>query len=258
MPKHEFLETLPSYAVGALRGAGLERMEAHLRAGCDLCESELQGLSLTVSRLPLGLADHPVPAGLKEKLRSRIEREFPARKPQTPKSPVNAWMAAAAVMILVVSGALLWRQQAAVSELQSRLAQQRSQIEKFDRSLASQKKEIQWLRDPAVQLALLSGLELAPGAKARMIWNPVEQKGILYAQALPALTSDRSYQLWIIGDAGPVSGGIVEPDASGRAVLSISRIVGMAKGNLQFAVTIEPHGGVPKPTGSMVLAGKPI
>ena len=258
MSEHEFLDTLPSYAVGALSGAGLERLESHLREGCDLCESELQLLSLTVSRLSLSLADHAVPPGLKEKLRAGIDREFPAAKPQATKSSYNSWLAAAAVLILLLSGALLWRQQSAVTELQSRLAQQRSQIEEFERSMASQKKEIQWLRDPAVQLALLSGLELAPGAKARMIWNPVEQKGILYAQSLPALTSDRSYQLWIIGDAGPVSGGIVEPDASGRAVLTIQQIVGKAQGNLQFAVTIEPHGGVPKPTGSMVLAGKPI
>lgn len=258
MPKHEFLETLPFYAVGALSGAGLERLESHLREGCDLCESELQLLSLTVSRLPLSLPEHPVPQGLKERMRSRIDREFPAVKPQATKSSYNSWLAAAAVLLLLLSGALLWRQQAAVVELQSRLARQGSQIEEFEQSLASQKKEIEWLRDPAVQLALLSGLELAPGAKARMIWSPVEQKGILYAQSLPALASDRSYQLWIIGDAGPVSGGIVEPDASGHAVLNISRIMGKAQGNLQFAVTIEPHGGMPKPTGSMVLAGKPI
>jgi len=38
----------------------------------------------------------------------------------------------------------------------------------------------------------------------------------------------------------------------------VSRIQGTAEGSLQFAVTIEPAGGVPQPTGSMVLAGKPL
>lgn len=270
MSKHEFLETLPSYAIGALSGNSREKLEAHLRSGCELCEEELEMLSLTVSRLPSALAHQPMPAGLKERLRLQIDSEFPntrqAPAPITFKAETKSveplhsggsrsWLAAAAAVILLIAASAYWRQ---ASNLQLRVADQNAQIARLQKDLASQKQEITWLRDPAVQLALLSGLELAPGAKARMIWNPVQSKGILYVQSLPALKADRSYQLWIIGDKGPVSGGIVEPDASGRGVLTITTIPGKPHGNLQFAVTIEPHGGVPQPTGSMVLAGKPI
>jgi anti-sigma-K factor RskA len=38
----------------------------------------------------------------------------------------------------------------------------------------------------------------------------------------------------------------------------VSHIQGTAEGSLQFAVTFEPAGGVPQPTGSMLLVGKPL
>lgn len=270
MSKHEYLDTLPSYAIGALSESSRQKIEAHLESGCEVCREELQVLALTVSRMPSALRNQPMPAGLKDRLRLRIEREFPPnRQAEAPaiiktdfqkaassrSSALTSWLAAAAAVILLVAGAMYRRE---ASNLKVSLADRDTQIAQLQKDLASQKHEITWLRDPAVQLAMLSGLDLAPGAKARMIWNPVQSKGILYVQSLPALKADRSYQLWIIGDKGPVSGGIVEPDASGRGVLTITQIQGSPRGNLQFAVTIEPHGGVPQPTGSMVLAGKPI
>ncbi|HJZ13102.1 MAG TPA: anti-sigma factor, partial [Acidobacteriota bacterium] len=67
----------------------------------------------------------------------------------------------------------------------------------------------------------------------------------------------KSYQLWAIGNQGPVSAGVFAPDIAGSAVITIF-MVKETESVLQFAVTIEPKGGVPQPTGSMVLAGKPI
>ena len=256
MVDHKFLDLLPSYAAGALGSDETRQLEEHLRGGCEICDAELYVLCETASRIPYALPDHPIPAGLKEKLRSRVNEVGTS---STRKSPArwSTLIAVAAVLLLVVASLLIWRAQIATKSLESTLALQKQQIERLEKTLLSQKNEIQWLRDPAVQLALLTGLDVAPGARARMIWHPEKHKGILYVQSVPPLAPDKSYQLWVIGNKGPVSAGVFAPDTTGKAVVNVKPLAG-ADGSLQFAVTIEPRGGVPQPTGSMILAGKPI
>jgi anti-sigma-K factor RskA len=127
---------------------------------------------------------------------------------------------------------------------------------RMNAQLIRQQQEIEWLRDPSVQFALLAGMDPQPQANARMIWNPSESRGMLYVNRLQPLPSEKDYQLWVIGNQGPVSAGIFSPNERGNAVITISPIYQSPTGSLQFAVTIEPKGGVPQPTGSMILAGR--
>jgi anti-sigma-K factor RskA len=69
------------------------------------------------------------------------------------------------------------------------------------------------------------------------------------------LPAGRTYQLWLIPSEGaPWSGGIFYSDsrANGEAVLPALTHGLTAKA---FAVTVEPAGGVPAPTGPQVLIG---
>ena len=95
----------------------------------------------------------------------------------------------------------------------------------------------------------------SPEAQAIAVWNPEAQEGLLTVANLPALPSDRDYQLWVIDPQYPipVDGGVftVEP-ASGDAHLHFKPkepIKQIAK----FAVSLERKGGVPKAEGPMVL-----
>ena len=151
----------------------------------------------------------------------------------------------------MINGALFWNQNLQVIKKDKEIA-------RIQKILGNQEKEIEWLRDPSVQLALLTGMEPAPHAKGKMVWNPLVSKGIFYVSFLPQLSREKSYQLWLIGKKGPVSAAVFDADQQGNAVVTISRIQGAPQGAIQFAVTIEPRGGVPQPTGSMILSGQPL
>jgi anti-sigma-K factor RskA len=259
---HEYFEYLAGYALGVLTPAEQKKMEEHLRDGCDLCEPELRILNATVDRLPQGLSPASMPEGLKERVRTRMEKEglFEA----SPK-PVTAgrehrfyWLATAAILAAALAAGLYWNSRLQLNEQAKYLAEKEAQIAAMEKTLQQKDSEISWLRDPGVQLALLTGLAQASHAKGKMIWHPVEHKGIFYVESLPKLDRTKSYQLWVIGAHGPVSAGVFETDKRGAAVLTIERIQGSVDGPPQFAVTIEPYGGVAKPTTNPILIGKPI
>jgi anti-sigma-K factor RskA len=66
-----------------------------------------------------------------------------------------------------------------------------------------------------------------------------------------------SYQLWILrGDEKPpMSAGVFDVDAEGRAELEVSDMpVDVPIAGL--AVTLEPRGGLPAPSGKILLHGK--
>jgi Anti-sigma-K factor rskA, C-terminal len=248
MMKHDFLESVPLYALDALSGQEKSRMQEHLRQGCEICEPELRLFQETAARLPSALPNSSLPVELKETIWNRIEVEAPRES-----QPFN-WriMTAAAVIAIALTGGW-W-----ILRMNGQLKHSKQELAKFRQQWMEQKNEIEWLRDPSVQLALLTGLEPAPQAKGKMVWNPQLSRGMFYGNSLPPVSAEKSYQLWVIGARGPVSAGVFSPDSNGAAVVTISRIEGTAEGTLQFAVTIEPRGGVPQPTGSMVLAGKPL
>jgi hypothetical protein len=81
-------------------------------------------------------------------------------------------------------------------------------------------------------------------------------KGLLfYTARLHSLPSDHTYELWLIPTVGnPVDIGIFNTDTrgNGQVILTFLPQGLTAKA---FAVTVEPAGGVPAPSGPMVLVG---
>jgi anti-sigma-K factor RskA len=111
------------------------------------------------------------------------------------------------------------------------------------------------LRDPATQMVALNGLEPSPTARARMLWHE-KAGGLLVAAGLPAPPPGKAYQLWAIaGKGAPVPAGVFTVDARGTGSLRVEPLPGVGRVDV-FAVTLEPAGGVPAPTGPMYLAGK--
>ncbi|MEO7598311.1 MAG: anti-sigma factor [Opitutus sp.] len=97
----------------------------------------------------------------------------------------------------------------------------------------------------------------SPQALAVAVWNPKTQQGILRVEKLPALASDKDYQLWLIDPAypAPVDGGVFTVDpATGHAQVNFKpnqKVNNAAK----FAVSLERKGGVPKAEGPILLLG---
>ena len=100
----------------------------------------------------------------------------------------------------------------------------------------------------------LAGQAGAPASTARAFMS--RHSGLAFAaNQLPALPADKVYQLWVVPqDRPPVSAGLLAPDASGHASLFFEMPADVPPPAV-LAVTVEPAGGVPAPTGDKVLVG---
>ncbi len=100
----------------------------------------------------------------------------------------------------------------------------------------------------------LAGQPDAPAATASVVMSPTKGM-VLTALNLPQLAAGKIYQLWVVTKQAPVSIGTFEVAADG-SVTGTMPITEEAKLNpVAVAVTIEPAGGVPAPTGPKVLVG---
>jgi anti-sigma-K factor RskA len=101
----------------------------------------------------------------------------------------------------------------------------------------------------------LAGLQPAPTASARALWS--RNRGMIFTTTnLPVPPEGRVYQVWVLTAKTPVSAGLVYPDTSGGAATVFSTPADIPP-PVGVAVTLEPEGGVPSPTGEMYLMGKP-
>jgi hypothetical protein len=101
----------------------------------------------------------------------------------------------------------------------------------------------------------LAGQATAPSARARALWS--RQRGMVFAASnLPQLPPGRTYQVWVVTAHDKVSAGVIAPDENGR-VNSVFSTPPDIETPVAVAVTLEPAGGVPQPTGPFYLLGSP-
>jgi anti-sigma-K factor RskA len=109
------------------------------------------------------------------------------------------------------------------------------------------------LTAPDVARVDLAGQPMAPQASARAFWS--RSRGMVFtASNLPPLPAGRTYQLWVVTAEKPVSAGFLAPDASGNVSETFNTPPDIPQ-PVAIAVTIEPAGGVPAPTGDRYLVG---
>ena len=95
----------------------------------------------------------------------------------------------------------------------------------------------------------------SPQMLGASVWLVVDQRGLVVLQNLPALPASQNYQLWLFdpNSPGPVSGGVFASEATG-AVRHLFTCAVNVRTIERFAVSVEPKGGVPRPTGKFVLS----
>jgi anti-sigma-K factor RskA len=91
---------------------------------------------------------------------------------------------------------------------------------------------------------------------ARMFWDQKTQEWTMYAYNLRHPKPGKVFQVWLITNTNPhpISAGTFTPDAHGSAVLH-ARYALDRKGLEKVAISEEPEGGVPSPTGPIIIAG---
>ena len=107
---------------------------------------------------------------------------------------------------------------------------------------------------PVARSIVLAGLPAAPRAGGTTVVDPFTRTALFYAHALPAPAPGKTYELWYITASGPVAAGVFDVDAKGDGALRVEEVPDPEQ-VLAWAVTLEPAGGVPQPTGEMVLKG---
>jgi len=241
-----------SYVLGALTPAERQAFEAHL-AGCDMCAAEVH----TLTPVAAALAHLVPPADPDASVRARLLAALSRRSPSH-----GSWLAAAAsVAVAVALGGYAAQLRGRVTTLETRLRETTARAEARERQMADVRRtafeaqsEVAVLAAPDLARIDLAGQPAAPGASARAFWS--RSRGLVFtASNLPAPPPGRAYQLWVLTkQPAPISAGMLKPDANGR----VSAIFGTPQDlptPVAMAVTLEPEGGVPAPTGDKYLVG---
>jgi anti-sigma-K factor RskA len=258
-------EDFDLYALGALEGEERQAIESHL-TGCRDCARKLAEAQGRIALLALAAPPVAPAEVVKQRLMSQIradaERTAPERvAPETPVAGkverdggfVGRWWAAVLVPVgatLAIATIFLWNENRHLNhQLDALYSTVRLEQQQLDE--ARQVAELLASSDTiTVPLAQQPGM---PAGSAHVSYN--QKTGMLmYDGALAPAPSDKSYQLWLVPVNGkPISAGVFNPTFG----LPDHWMVGLPPGTAPkaFAVSLEPAGGVPQPTGPMVLVG---
>lgn len=170
---------------------------------------------------PMGDAVETTPVGRAETTASL--RWF--RKPAV-------WVASAAAVAAIIVGGITVAPAIGQAQFEQRQTQALSEIQNA----------------PDAQEATAS---IATGENARVIWSGSLAKSVMMIDDLDALPDDKTYELWYIGENGPISAGTFESAGSGETTWRV--LDGSMSAGDMIGVTVEPEGGSEKPTSDPIV-----
>jgi len=250
------------YVADALARHEREAVDAHLGSGCPRCAGHLAEAGSVLGHLPLALPPVEPPPRLRERLIERVAADrkrgtvalFPARGSWLVgwgRPAVTATLAAGLLYALVVLP-LRERQRALDAEL---TAQQRT-IDELRGDLLAARSAVDMLASRELKLALLASGGPQPEAWGRLLRDERNRIWQLYAFDLQPLGPDKTYELWFITDDDrKIPAGTFDVDAAGRGRHHVT-VPHDLEGIVVAAVTDEPAGGSPQPTGQIQLVAQ--
>ncbi len=146
------------------------------------------------------------------------------------------------------------------AELKDQLIQREVELEATKMQLAQQSEHrahtpqdelAVLLRTPKIKAISLAGTDRAKQATGVLLYDPRTQKIWLYSVNLPESTNGMTYQIWAIYEK-PVSVGLFHLDRGETANLFVKPMPTFTSAK-KFAVSLEPPGGRPEPTGPLYL-----
>ena len=263
-----FTDLVAAHALGALDEEERVGLERHLAAGCAECEPEL----VAMERVAEGIAASAPAVEPREEVRrvviEKATAPVPFRRPGAAAAAGSgirrSWAIAASVALLLLAGWGVLAQQrlqraerdrvalaADLAAARAELSRTAAQLTRGEVERAALLRHFSVLGASRLQQVQLAALPPAPAANGRMFVAQGSGEALFSASGLPALPSNRTYQLWFIADGQPMSAGTfdVGPGGAGRVLVEAA----LPDGGIVWAVTVEPAGGVPQPTGEMVL-----
>ena len=214
-------------------------------------------------------------ASVKEKLFERINegdtaKVIPLSGSQESQVKVvkipSAWRNVAAAAILLLIGSMLFNivqfnKNRAVSNELAQSRQQAAALAQQKQHLEDEKSDInryvETARNKYSQSVSVTGLNAADSS-AKIFWMKNTGDVFVDPANLPALPSDKQYELWAIVDGAPVNAGIIINTAKGTYRIQQMKAFGAAVKVQAFAVSVEPKSTTPAVKPTVVYAVGPI
>lgn len=270
MPYNDRIEELISaYTLGALDGNELKELEDYLRKNPGVYQELINENEEVFSQLAYVLKGSTPRQGLRNELLSDIRVEKEAIKSDTKipfmqrLQPIWLGLGSAVAAVIIISlityssslNNSLKEQQAKISNLEEIVLEKDSELALLKEELGSQSEMLTFLENPDVVIINLVKTEPNLKAVARVLWNPDDDEALFYGINLPEIPDGKTYQLWAIAGEKPESLGVFNVDNRGNNIHLIKSLSNF--GDIgTFAVSLEPAGGVPLPTGKIYLAGE--
>jgi anti-sigma-K factor RskA len=158
------------------------------------------------------------------------------------RSPVLAWVAAAAIILFLIAGYFAYNFYNKNRELKNSNKDLEAKLNQNDSLINKMTEEQKIMHDPNAMVVNMVGLKGSP-ASASVYWDSTSTDVYLVVKNMPKLPSDKQYQLWALIGSKPVDLGLF--DAPQPNVILKMKNTQQADA---FAITIENRGNTAGPT----------
>lgn len=264
--RHIAQDDLTLYALQALSADESAAVRLHL-AECPSCREELAVISGDLALVAIGVEQHAVPEGARERFMGRIRSSEKTAAPAGQAAPVVSiaprskparyapWIGwAAAAALLLVSADLGFR----VHNLSQQLDQATTAARAREEANLKAREVLEVLTAPAAQRVVLTTGKAKPVPTARAVYLPSRGALVLQASNLAPLPENKAYELWVIPANGkaPIPAGVFRTDASGSGSVVLPSIPQGVEAKA-FGITVEDAAGSGVPTSPIILSGAP-
>jgi len=252
MTHDEANELLAALALDAVDDAERTAIEEHV-AQCPRCRSELDGLREVAAALGNSVAT--LPEGLWPTISRRIyedtngESSAPELDMSAIAAPVSLEAERASRSSRAMVGSLAAMAAAVIVVVAATIAHDSSTTSPLQRALklVPRSSVVAALSMPNHRLVDLDSARHVQ--LAQLVVLP-DGQGYLVSSSMPALAPKKTYQLWGFVNDKAVSIGLM-----GRSPGDVTFTVSGSPSPSRLAVTVEPAGGTPSPTGAVVASG---
>lgn len=228
-----------AYALDAVDERERAEFEAHYPT-CPVCRPEVTGFRETLSQVASAVAVLP-PASLKANVMAEISttRQLSPLLPgvvvdlathRRRRQRMVQTMSVAAALILIALGAFV--------------VGRRSNGGGDNYADAAARV----FAEPDVRLATLNGTGTGT---FKVAWSPTLEQAVVMGDGLVDPGTGKAYELWMIDGAGPHAMHLLDRADGGQ----VRKPVAVNGAPTQWAVTVEPQGGVEAPTSAAIFSG---
>lgn len=266
----QFEELCAGYVLDALEPEERSEFEQLLQNASEEELELFQRMRTAANQMAFSVKDTEAPEAVKERILDQVRAEeeeieesnittMPPGKEDSESFDRTTFAIAASFALLLVTLSLVFYSfnlSFEISDKEEVIQEQQARISELQNEVAQKEELLSILESREVDLVLMSGMEANPNGYGKIIWDSESKRALLQVSNLPAVPSDKDYQLWIIKNNKPVSAGVFAVNNPGKdSFFKIEEMDGTEQSADAFAVTMEPKGGMPQPTGDMYLMG---